>query len=251
MIVKSMNKILQRIGYSITKYSSSIPIDLRGEAEFLTFYDICKPYTQTSIERLFSLYKSCIYVIENKLEGDLVECGVWKGGSAMMIAKTFLSRGVIDKTIYLYDTFEGMSSPTEHDISINGKLAKQQLLEEDKLNDSSIWCYAPFEEVANNMNLIGYPANRIKLVKGKVEDTLPITKPERVALLRLDTDWYESTKIELELLYPLLVNGGPLIIDDFGHWEGAKKAVIEYFQVNGLFPLLQRIDITGRLHIKI
>ena len=251
MVIKTINKLISILGYRITKNDPSIPIDLIGEKEFIGFYDQCRPYTQTSVERLYSLYKACLYIIENNFEGDLVECGVWRGGSAMMMALVLKSRGITNKRIYLYDTFEGMSAPTEYDISVHGKQAKEQLLEENKTDDNSIWCYASIEEVKQNMKRTGYPDENVVFVKGKVEDTLQHEIPDQLALLRLDTDWYESTKLELEKLFPLLVKGGPLIIDDFGHWQGARKAVQEYFSARNLFPLLQRIDITGRLIIKV
>jgi hypothetical protein len=226
MLINNINRVINKFGYSIRKVTCPIPPDLRIEKEFLSLYRICEPYTQTSIERLYSLYKSCLYVIENNIEGDLVECGVWRGGSSMMMALTFLSRGVSDRKIHLYDTFEGMSDPSSHDIAIDGELAENKLLKEDKAQVDSIWCYASFEEVAKNMESTGYPSENVIMIKGKVEDSLSLYYPEKIALLRLDTDWYESTKVELERLYPLLASKGPLIIDDFGHWEGAKKAVI-------------------------
>jgi O-methyltransferase len=250
MILKSINFIINKWGYSIQKKNNPIPMDLIGETEFLKIYEQCRPYTQTSIERLYSLYQSCLYVIENKIEGDLVECGVWKGGSSMMMALTFLSKGFCDKTIYMYDTYEGMSAPTEHDVAIDGELAEKKLLIEDKGDDDSIWCFASMDEVAKNIYSTGYPTEKIKLVKGKVEETLLNDLPVKISLLRLDTDFYESTKMELEYLFPLLSEMGPLIIDDFGHWEGAKKAVLEYFEMLKIMPLLNRIDITGRILIK-
>ena len=99
------------------------------------------------------------------------------------------------------------------------------------------------------MKSTGYPVGNIRLLKGKVEDTIPGTMPAKIALLRLDTDWYESTKHELTYLFPLLEKSGVLIIDDYGAWQGARKAVDEYLKDNGTV-YLNRIDFTGRLLIK-
>jgi O-methyltransferase len=88
------------------------------------------------------------------------------------------------------------------------------------------------------------------LVPGRVEETLAFDLPDQIALLRLDTDWYESTKVSLEQLYPRLVPGGVLIIDDYGHWQGCRKAVDDYFYKTDQKILLQRIDYTGRIGIK-
>ena len=108
----------------------------------------------------------------------------------------------------------------------------------------------PLEEVRHNLSNVGYPDDRIKLVKGLVEATLPNKAPSKIALLRLDTDWYESTRHELIHLYPRLAQRGVLIIDDYGHWEGAQKAVDEYIRDNNLPVLLNQIDYTGRIAIK-
>jgi len=96
----------------------------------------------------------------------------------------------------------------------------------------------------------GYPTGRLHFVRGPVETTLPEHAPERLALLRLDTDWYESTRHELQHLYPRLSEGGVLIVDDYGHWEGARRAVDEYFERHPPAPLLNRIDYTGRIAVK-
>lgn len=250
MIIKGINRFLEKFNFKIVRVTSVLPIDIIGDGEFMKFYELCAPYTQTSIERLYSLYQTCQYIIKNKISGDLVECGVWKGGSAMMMAYVFKSKGITDRKIYLYDTFEGMSEPTNIDVSVVGKSAAEQLKEQNIHDDKSIWCYAPLEDVKENMRRTGYPYENFVFVKGKVEDTLAENLPTAVSILRLDTDWYESTKIELELLFPILIEKGVLIIDDFGHWEGAKRAVLEYFGNQSFFPLLNRIDITGRIHIK-
>jgi O-methyltransferase len=253
MIVKLFNKMLKPLGYQLSakQTGQSIAVyDIISDASFMRLYERCKPYTMTSIERLFSLYQSLNYIFQNQIEGDFVECGVWKGGSSMMIALYLQEKGIRDRRIYMYDTFEGMSEPSEFDKSHTGDDAKELLSAQEKTEADSIWCYSALEEVKSNLSATGFPSENLVFIKGKVEDTLNNNLPGRLALLRLDTDWYESTKKELVCLYPLLNQNGILIIDDFGHWEGAKKAVLEYFSENKLGPLLHRIDNTGRIMVK-
>ena len=216
----------------------------------MEIYGQCKPYTMTSPERMYSLYKSIEYTLNNDIKGDFVECGVWRGGSSMLIALTLLQKGISNRNIYCYDTFEGMSTPTEVDLAHSGESAHQLLSEQDKLKEDSVWCYSPLEAVKKNLLSTGYPEKHLFFVKGKVEDTLPSTTPANISLLRLDTDWYESTRVEMDILYPLLQEQGILIIDDFGFWEGARRAIVEYFEKKGQKPYLHRIDDTGRLVIK-
>ncbi len=115
----------------------------------------------------------------------------------------------------------------------------------------SVWCIASLQEVRHNMQATGYPSGQIHYIEGRVEETIPAQIPDSIALLRLDTDWYESTRHELEHLYPRLVEGGVLVLDDYGHWQGARQAVDEYFAQAGHRPLLQRIDYSGRLAVKV
>lgn len=245
-----LNKGLKMFGYRIGKIESELPFDVKGEPDFMELYNKCKPYTMTSIERMYALHQSVLYVVGNDIPGDFVECGVWRGGSSMMIALTLLKAGVTDRKIHLYDTFEGMSAPGEEDKSFDGILAEKQLAEQQKEDEASVWCYSSLESVQQNLFSTGYPQSNLVFIKGKVEDTLPSHKPNQISLLRLDTDWYESTKQELEHLFPLLSSRGPLIIDDFGHWEGAKSAVLQYFEKNHIKSFLGRIDYTGRMMIK-
>ncbi|MCA0382016.1 MAG: TylF/MycF family methyltransferase [Bacteroidetes bacterium] len=248
MVIKLANKVLGKLGYVITKKQMEEPVagDMMGDEPFMELYQQVKPYTMTSPERLYALHKAVLYTIEKNLPGDFVECGVWRGGSSMMIALTLKQLGVQNRHLYLYDTFEGMSEPTEADKDLAGGDAAQLLATHDKT--AGIWAFADLQDVQQNMQLTGYPTANIHYVQGKVEDTIPATIPAAIALLRLDTDWYESTKHELEHLYPLLAPQGALIIDDFGHWQGAKKAVLEYFDKQPV--LLNRIDYTGRILIK-
>ena len=219
--------------------------DIAQDKSFLEIYEKVRNYSMVEIERSFALYQSIRYIIANNIKGDLVECGVWKGGSAMLVAYTLMKAGITDRKIFLYDTFEGMVKPGEND----GEFEKKEW-EKLKVNgDRSNWCLSSIEEVQTNMYKTGYPKESIVFVKGKVEETIPGKLPAQIALLRLDTDWYDSTKHELTHLYPLLEKGGVLIVDDYGAWEGARKATDEYFATYG--PVyLNRIDFTGRLVIK-
>jgi O-methyltransferase len=213
--------------------------------------ELVKPYTMTSLERVLASIRATAYICEHGLSGDIVECGVWRGGGSMAIARTLLNRGDVSRALYLYDTFEGMTEPDSRDVARDGTPAAELLSAAKRLenkNKSHIWAFASLEDAQKNMDLVGYPRERTFFVKGPVEETIPRTIPERIALLRLDTDWYESTKNELVHLYPRLVPGGVLMIDDYGHWSGARKATDEYLSGSLLF--LNRIDYSGRLAIK-
>ena len=248
--MKLLNKIANRFGYSVISNQPKIPADILDDKEFMKIYTMCKPYTMTTVERMFSLYQAVKYIEENNIAGDFVECGVWKGGSCMMMAYMLKNLKNSSRKIYLYDTFEGMSAPTSIDKVAGGQEAVDLLEKSDRGDPNSIWCYSTIEEVKSNVQLTGFPTENFVFVKGKVEDTIPQTIPEKIALLRLDTDWYESTLHELTYLYHLLEKNGVLIIDDFGFWEGAKKAVVEFFSSKKIFPIINRIDDTGRIIIK-
>jgi O-methyltransferase len=209
-----------------------------------------KPFTMTSPERIFALCEAVKYVVGNDIPGDIVECGVWKGGSMRAVAQTLVDLKSFDKKLYLFDTFEGMSAPTEADVSIDNKSASSLLRADNKDKESSVWCFADVDSVKAVVNSVGYPADKIHYIKGMVEQTIPANAPSSISLLRLDTDWYESTKHELIHLYPRISPNGVLIIDDYGHWKGARKAVDEYIKENKIKLLLNRIDYTGRIGVK-
>jgi len=217
---------------------------------FLPILRRCQPATMTSVERIYALYKAVEYVSAAPIVGDFVECGVWRGGSMMCAALTLLRAGDTRRRLYLYDTFEGMAPPGVVDMDFHGRAATAQLAAEQRTEDSYIWAYAPIEAVRRNMASTGYPEDQVSYVRGPVEQTIPATLPESIALLRLDTDWYASTRHELDYLFPRLVKGGVLIIDDYGHWQGARRAVDEYFIASDIKILLNRIDYTGRIGVR-
>ena len=222
-----------------------IPEASAEEIELLT---IAARYSMTSTPRLWAVVQAMQHIARQRIEGDIVECGVWKGGNLILCALMAQKLGLA-RRIWGFDTFEGMAEPGEQDVRIGTSEtfgAHWQAATRDGVTD---WCYSPYEEVEQNFRK-EVRAGDLRLVKGKVEDTLKdlANVPDKIALLRLDTDWYESTKSELDVLYPRLQPGGVLIIDDYGYWAGAKKAVDEYF---GAAPLwLHRIDHTCRLAIK-
>lgn len=243
-----IHKILRSFGYKISKTADEVYHTIHDDT-FQKIYATCKPYTLTSAERMYGLYKAVVYVVQNKIPGCFVECGAWRGGSAMMMAQTLLHLGVTDRKIYLYDTYEGMAPPTDEDKDIRGGKAADLMKEQSIEVAASVWCYASLDDVRANMALTQYPAQQIVYVKGMVEETIPAQSPrEGIAVLRLDTDWYASTLHELQHLYPQLIPEGVLVIDDYGHWQGCRKAVDEYFA--GKKILLNRVDYTGVVAVK-
>lgn len=248
--------VLRGCGVDIVRYraGSSAAQDSTFPPDFSEFtrriFASVKNYTATSPERVHALIEAVTYIEKRKIDGALVECGVWKGGSAMAMLLALQHMGSTERDIYLYDTFSGMSPPSAVDIAFNGQAALHTFSATKNADDTSTWYCAPLEEARRNILSTGYPREKIHFIKGKVEDTLPETIPSSVALLRLDTDWYESTKHELVYLFPRVSPHGVLIIDDYGHWQGAKTAVDEYLAEQHLQLFLHRIDYTGRLVIK-
>lgn len=200
-------------------------------------------YTMTSTERIHALVHAVRHIVRNRIAGDMVECGVWKGGSVMAMALTLLQLGERDRSLYLFDTFSGMTTPSDVDVDYEGRQAHVIL--------DAVRCEASQQEVEKAVFSTGYDREKIHFVPGRVEETIPDRAPASIALLRLDTDWYESTQHELLHLFPLLARGGVIIIDDYGHWRGARQAVDEYIAQNQVPLFLHRIDYTGRIAVKL
>jgi O-methyltransferase len=238
----SISGVFRRCGYEIRSISRP-PSDFDSDA--LPILEKACRFTMTRMESLYSLVQSVRYIEKAGIPGAVVECGVYMGGCMLAAALTLESVGSRERDLYLFDTFEGMTAPTAED----GETATLAYRMDGTKH--SIACRSPLEQVEQTMAKSGYPANRIHYIKGKVEDTLPGHAPGRIALLRLDTDWYQSTKHELVHLFPLLAPGGVLVIDDYGHWEGSRRACDEYFAENRIPILLQRIDPAVRCAIKL
>ncbi len=243
-----VRNLLRKAGFDIVRAKPDRDENLEGvedlSVEQRRILEDCRSATMTSPARMASLMNALNHITKNEIPGDIAECGVWRGGSIMIVARALIAAGDMERSLYLYDTFEGMSEPTEADAHA-GEMARDRF---DRIAEANgTWCFASLEEVRENVLSTGYPEEKIHFIKGKVEDTIPGTLPESLALLRLDTDWYESTKHELEHLYPLLAESGVLILDDYGYWDGARKAVDEYFEAFSNPPFLHRIDRSGRM----
>ena len=230
--------------------------DLAGvDPADLAIIERALPHTMTSVMRMRALIDGVRYCVKAGIDGDFAECGVWRGGSVLAMICTLQELGIDDRDIHLYDTFEGMTEPTEHDRSTFDGAALEEWREAQERGDRA---YPEFfgaqafneDDVRALVLGSGYPPERLHFVRGPVEETIPGAAPEKIALLRLDTDWYESTRHEMRHLYPRLSRGGVLVIDDYGHWEGARRAVDEYLAETDEQILLTAVDYTGRIAIR-
>lgn len=253
--MKSLSKaLLRKLGWELRRLRQAAP-STPGHDLFEDFVpeerEIFKkvaPFTMTSQERLSAVISSVRYLVRNEIPGDIVECGVWRGGSMMAAALALRLFGDTSRSLHLFDTFEGMPPPGEQDFAISSEHASELLSRDPR--GTGLWCEAGLADVRANLASVGYPDARLHFIQGKVEDTLPAAAPDHIALLRLDTDWFESTRHELLHLYPRLQPGGILIIDDYGHWSGARRAVDEYLARLPRPLYLHRLDYTGRLLVK-
>jgi hypothetical protein len=228
------------LGFEVRK-RGKYPKDIDRDA-----IQVCEqvaPYTMIGFERLFALVTAVRYLAQGGVPGAFVECGVWRGGATAATALTLKAAGAAPRDTYLYDTFEGMPRPGNEDRNFNNEDAAATFAEKRTADDRADWNVASLEDVRENFRRLGLEPGRFHFVKGMVEDTLPAQAPAGdIALLRLDTDWYKSTRHELLHLFPKLAPGGVLIIDDYGDWRGARKAVDEYLAETGRPMLLTRVN---------
>jgi O-methyltransferase len=218
------------------------PVDFAPE--WIETIEQVAPLTLTSPERLAALCSATEYIVRNDVPGGFVECGVWRGGSMMAAAMTLRRLGGEQRELHLFDTYTGATEPSEMDVNFRGWAIVDDWPPPEHDRADAI----PRTEVEAAVASTGYDRSLIHCVEGDVLETLPEQAPSQIALLRLDTDFYESTLHELVHLYPRLVPGGVLIVDDYGHWEGARRAVDEYFADTQVF--LARIDYSGRVAVK-
>jgi O-methyltransferase len=249
LVKRPLKGVLRGLGYELRPVAPPWPRDFQPDDAQL-YLDVAH-YTMTTPEAIYALAGAVRHIVSSDVPGAIVECGVWRGGSMMAVATTLLQLGRTDVDLYLFDTFDGMSAPTSEDVDPTGELAEVRLAREPKSDQSVLWAQATLDQVQDALKSVPYPPSKIHFVQGRVEDTVPSQAPGQIALLRLDTDWYESTRHELIHLYPRLGGGGILILDDYGWWRGSGKATDEYFRDNGPAPLLVRIDDGGvRLAVK-
>ncbi len=225
------------------------PLDLESEKKrlpdirdgfFWNCIERCHSNTLLSSEKLFNLFQATEYLVHRKIAGDLVECGVFLGGAAMLMAIRLKQLGDLTRTIWLYDTFAGFTGQvTGDDINLKGV----------KIGNSIFNNF--LQTTKDNVTRAGYPMENIVFVEGDVCETVPANSAAEIGLLRLDTDTYTSTLAELEHLYPKLVTGGVLIIDDYGYSLGVRKAVDEYFSSHRPALFFQRPDYSSRTAIKL
>lgn len=242
----------RKLGVQVSRINSNqIRLPIEASQEDAEFIASLRPFTMTSAERLWSLLNAVRYVQDEQIPGDFAECGVWRGGSIMAMAGELMRQGRTERQIWLYDTFAGMTSPTSVDIEAGTGITADKMLASTEVGDgNNVWCVAGRADVESNIRSTGYPIDKFRFVQGDVVETLQTSTPEQLSILRLDTDWYESTSASLEILYPKLTIGGVCILDDYGHWQGARKAVDEYFQRSGFRPYMHPIDYSGRVFVK-
>src|SRR5688572_29173287 len=158
----------------------------------VSLYERLRPFTLTSVERLAALVEAIEYASRHRIDGDIVECGVWRGGSMMAAAETLLRLGDTTRRLHLFDTYDGMTQPSAADVDWRDTTA-EDLLAQDTSRTGVVWARASLDDVRANLGLTGYPQAQIKFITGPVEETVPAHSPEKIAVLRLDTDWYDST----------------------------------------------------------
>lgn len=249
-------RVARRMGYTIAPVTQPDPAFAGLDDRFLDVLNGMENIGAFEIKQ-YTTYAAVEYALDAGLDGDFIECGVYQGRQVLMMAQTLVSRGVTDREIYLYDTFSGQIKPTPADYkdkdnpeaSYKANLARW---EKGQITGASkAWKVATVDEVRANVFRSGYPEGRFHFVEGDVLKTLPNDNHARIAVLRLDTDWYESTRHELECLYDRVVVGGVLIVDDYGRWRGCRKAVDEFFaRLGPRAPMLVRTGPSERLCIK-
>ena len=256
---KLTNKLISPLNIKISrlKEKTFYPVEAtKRDIEIMDYIlspqDSSSRLSMVSSDRLWAVIQATKYIIKNEIEGDLVECGVWRGGCSLAMAMV-LDELKADRKVFLFDTFAGMTKPTKYDKTYYDEKAISSFKKFKRDNKSCDWCFASIQDVKEQFKNVGLEGKTV-FIEGDVLKTLSEENnlPKKISLLRLDTDWYESTKYEMDILFPRLQNNGVLLIDDYGHWKGSKKAVDEYLLKNDLMYrcLMWKTDYSGRGLIK-
>ncbi len=218
-----------------------------GEQDAREAMSVIRDNTMLSYERLVTLWQQVRYADRARLDGALVECGTWRGGASGMMAMAHLASGAATRELHLFDSFQGLPQP---DAAVDGQLAI------DYAAGEAVGALAPIGQLVGPLednrallrDRVGYPPELTRYHVGWFQDTVPPASVEigRIAVLRLDGDWYESTKVCLDHLFPLVVSGGIVVIDDYGKWPGCRQAVDEHLARLPRPLYLHHIDPAGR-----
>jgi len=208
---------------------------------------LVESHTMLSYQRLVTLWQQVRYLDRAGIQGALIECGTWKGGAAAMMALAHRQSGTPHRELHLFDSFEGLPEP---DRAHDGDMAVQYAgARASGILRSIGKCVGALEDNRHAVGAIAkYPASLTHFHVGWFQETLRALPAgvADIALLRIDGDWYESTKICLDVLFPQVVSGGIVVIDDYGKWSGCRKAVDEFMARLPRPLLLNHIDAAGR-----
>ncbi len=214
---------------------------------------------------LLTLYEQAVYCEKKNIEGAYVECGVWKGGAVGIMAKANLTHGKSRRPLHLFDAFDDICAP---DAELDGEKAiidmqaYTTLKNKDEMKGQLEAVKGAYDslgghgtiDVCKNMfeNILHYPSSSIHYHKGWFQDTIPADHQQidKIAILRLDGDWYASIKVCLDYLYDKVVPGGLIVIDDYGHYEGCTKAVDEFLESRNIKTFLSYAIVGSRYFVK-
>jgi O-methyltransferase len=221
---------LNLIAYYFRNTSLTQPKSFRESFRMIRMVYSVRGYTAVFVPRLVALYKLSEEVNRLSLPGDFVECGVYNGGSAAIMA-SFCEKTKLKRNIWLFDSFEGLPKPTE----VDGHEAPAY----------EGWCHGDLAKVKRVFQIMGIPQDRVRVMKGWFQDTFPTVEIPQIAILHIDADWYESVKLCLEKFYDCVQPGGYIVLDDYGDWLGCKIATDEFIKARALDVRLVQVDYTG------
>lgn len=192
-------------------------------------------HTMIGRKRLENIQVCLESVLNDNIPGDVIETGVWRGGSTIFMRGILKAYGVTDRLVWVADSFEGLPPPDADNYPADKGMEFSNIPE----------LAVSVDKVRDNFSRYGLLDDQVRFLKGFFRDTLPTAQIERLALLRLDGDLYESTMQGLTYLYPKVSVGGFVIVDDYGALDACKRAVHDYLDSETLRPQIQRVDWTG------
>jgi len=228
MIGALANRLIRPFGVRLQYLRPQTEYPNYVDPQFIRIFERHRSNTMVSWPGCYQAFQAARHIAKSGVGGAVVQCGVWRGGLAAVVADTLAMEGDKDREFYLYDSFEGMPAPADCDVRVHAPGDRALDIYNTHKTNGESWARAEPHQVASALALSRYESERFKVVSGDVLETIPAKAPELIALLHLDTDWYESTRHEMEHLFPRLAPGGVLIVDDYWHWNGARRAVDEY-----------------------